>query len=154
MTSFFPLFVLPLAIVASILNIFFFFFLRFFFDVGSFLKSLLYMLHYCFCFMFWFFDHKACGILAPQPWIEPAPPTLDSEVLTTGPPREVPHKAFDLACLLFLLLGPLLFKIFAWLALSCDSGVKSLSLAILSYLIFLLSEIILSIFCLHQYCFA
>ena len=44
------------------------------------------MLQYCFCFMFWFFDHKACGILAPQPWIEPAPPTLDSEVLTTGPP--------------------------------------------------------------------
>ena len=23
------------------------------------------------CFMFWFFGHEACGILAPQPGIEP-----------------------------------------------------------------------------------
>ena len=27
----------------------------------------------------------ACGILAPQPGIEPTPPTLEGEVLTTGP---------------------------------------------------------------------
>ena len=26
------------------------------------------------CFMFWGFGHKACGILAPRPEIEPAPP--------------------------------------------------------------------------------
>ena len=36
--------------------------------------------------MFWFFDHKACGILAPQPGIEPTSPVLESEVLTTGSP--------------------------------------------------------------------
>ena len=36
--------------------------------------------------MFWFFDHKACGILAPWPGIEPALPALEGEVLTTGPP--------------------------------------------------------------------
>ena len=25
----------------------------------------------CFCFMFWVFGHKVCGILAPQPGMEP-----------------------------------------------------------------------------------
>ena len=33
-----------------------------------------------------FFGHKACGILAPQPGIEPAPPALEGEILTAGPP--------------------------------------------------------------------
>ena len=36
--------------------------------------------------MFWLFGHKACEILAPRPGIEPAPPALGGEVLTTGPP--------------------------------------------------------------------
>ena len=40
----------------------------------------------CFCFMFWFVDCKACGILAPQPGLKPASPTLEGEVLTNGPP--------------------------------------------------------------------
>ena len=44
------------------------------------------MLHYDFCFMFWFFGHKTCGILAPQPEIEPMPLALEGKVLTTGPP--------------------------------------------------------------------
>ena len=35
--------------------------------------------------MFWCFGHEACGILAPQPGIEPTPPALEGEVLTTGP---------------------------------------------------------------------
>ena len=35
---------------------------------------------------FGFFGQEACGILAPQPEIEPAPPALEGEVLTTGPP--------------------------------------------------------------------
>ena len=30
--------------------------------------------------------HKACGILAPQPGIEPLPSALEGEVLTIGPP--------------------------------------------------------------------
>ena len=36
--------------------------------------------------MFWFFGCKACGILAPWPGIEPAPPALEGGVLTAGPP--------------------------------------------------------------------
>ena len=31
------------------------------------------------------FGHKACGILVPWPGIEPAPPALEGQVLTTGP---------------------------------------------------------------------
>ena len=36
--------------------------------------------------MFWFFGCEARGILALGPGIEPAPPALEGEVLTTGPP--------------------------------------------------------------------
>ena len=35
--------------------------------------------------MFWFFGHKACGILAPQPGIEPTPLAREGKVLPTGP---------------------------------------------------------------------
>ena len=41
--------------------------------------------------MIWFYDPKACGILAPQPEIEPAPRALDGEVLTTKPPGKSPN---------------------------------------------------------------
>ena len=37
-------------------------------------------------FMFWFFVHKACGILAPWAGIEPLPSALEGEVLTTESP--------------------------------------------------------------------
>ena len=57
-----------------------------FFWCGPFLKSLLNLLQYCFCFMFWFFGREGCGILAPRQGIEPIPPALKGEVLTTGPP--------------------------------------------------------------------
>ena len=36
--------------------------------------------------MFQFFYLKACGILAPQPGIDPTPRALGSEVLTSGLP--------------------------------------------------------------------
>ena len=36
--------------------------------------------------MFWILGHEARGILAPRPGIEPKPPALESEVLTTGRP--------------------------------------------------------------------
>ena len=36
--------------------------------------------------MFWFCGRKASEILAPQQGIEPAPPVLESKVLTTGLP--------------------------------------------------------------------
>ena len=32
------------------------------------------------------FGPEACGILASRPGIEPTPPALEGEVLTTGPP--------------------------------------------------------------------
>ena len=41
----------------------------FFFWCAPFLKSLLNLLHYCLCFMLWFFGHKAWEILAPWPGI-------------------------------------------------------------------------------------
>ena len=34
--------------------------------------------------MFWSFDHKAYGILAPLPGIKPIPPELGGHDLTTG----------------------------------------------------------------------
>ena len=34
---------------------------------------------------FWGGGYEACGFLAPQPEIEPAPPALEGEVLTSGP---------------------------------------------------------------------
>ena len=34
--------------------------------------------------MLWFFGHEAYGILAPQSGMEPTPPALEGEVLTTG----------------------------------------------------------------------
>ena len=40
------------------------------------------LLHFMFCF----FGHEACGILAPKPRIEPTAPALEGEVLTTEQP--------------------------------------------------------------------
>ena len=61
--------------------------LRFFFYVDQFLKSLLNLLQLrLFFLMLWLTDHKACGILASQPGIEPTHPALEGEILTTGPP--------------------------------------------------------------------
>ena len=50
------------------------------------LKSLLNLLQYCLCLMFWVFGPKACEILLPQSGIKPAPHALEGEVLTSGPP--------------------------------------------------------------------
>ena len=36
--------------------------------------------------MFWFFGRETCGIFAPQPGIEHAPPVLEGKVLTTRLP--------------------------------------------------------------------
>ena len=45
--------------------------------------------------MFWYFGREACGILAPWPGIEPAPPALESKVLTTGPPGKSWEEIFE-----------------------------------------------------------
>ena len=68
-----------------------FFFLRFVFWCGPFLKSSLNLLQYCFHFTFLFFflfflGCGACGILAPWPGIEHTLHALEGEILTTGPP--------------------------------------------------------------------
>ena len=57
-------------------------------------KSLLNLLQYCFCFMFWLFGCKAYGISAPWPGIEPIPPALEGEVLTAGPPGKSWRKVY------------------------------------------------------------
>ena len=62
-----------------------FFFLKIFW-CGPFLKSLLNLLQYCFCFVLGLFGPEARGILVPGPEIEPAPSALEGEVLTIGPP--------------------------------------------------------------------
>ena len=53
------------------------------------------MLQYRFCFMFWLFGLETCGILAPQPGIEPVPPPLEGEVLTTEPSGKSPSDILD-----------------------------------------------------------
>ena len=56
----------------------------FFFLTWTIFNPLLNLLHYCFYFMFCFvYGHKACGILAFQPGIEP--PAVEGEVFTSGP---------------------------------------------------------------------
>ena len=52
---------------------YFIYFKDFFLMWTIFLKALLSLVQYCFCLMFWFFGHEACGILASWPGIEPAP---------------------------------------------------------------------------------
>ena len=55
----------------------------------DFSKSLLNLLVYCFCFMFFGFPgHEEYGILPPQPGTEPACPALEAEILTTGLPGQ------------------------------------------------------------------
>ena len=60
---------------------------KFFFNTVFVFKSLLNLLPYCFCFMFWIFGHETRGILAPGPGIEPTSPALEGTAPTTGLPR-------------------------------------------------------------------
>ena len=51
----------------------------------------------CLLFFFFFFwrHHIACGILVPQPGIEPAPPALEAQSLNHWTTREVPPSAYS-----------------------------------------------------------
>ena len=51
---------------------------------GPVLKSLLNLLLYFFCFVVWFFGHKACGTSVSQLGIKAAPPAWAGKILTTG----------------------------------------------------------------------
>ena len=66
---------------------------------GAFLKFLLNLLHYwvflLLLFIFCFFGHEACGILAAGLGIEPPPSALEDRVLTTGPPEKFLPFSFD-----------------------------------------------------------
>ena len=42
-------------------------------------------------FLFGFFGHEGPGILAPRPWMEPAPPVLGRQSLNYWIAREVPE---------------------------------------------------------------
>lgn len=48
-------------------------------------------------YVLFFYEHEACGILAPWPGIKPAPPALEIEVLITGPPGK--SLGYFLCCL-------------------------------------------------------
>lgn len=61
-------------------------FFKFVFLMLAILKSVLTSLQFASCFIFWFWDHKACGILAPTPRIKPAAPAWEGKVFTTGHP--------------------------------------------------------------------
>ena len=76
-----PCFILVVILIRDLLFFFFKIFL-----MWTIFKSLLNLLQYCRCPMFWFFGREACGILAPWPGIKPSPSALEGEVLTTGPP--------------------------------------------------------------------
>ena len=73
-----------------------------FFKREQFLKSVLDLLQYCFCSMFWFLGCETCGILAPQPGTDPAPHALEIDVLTTGPSGKSPQIFFRLVSVFHL----------------------------------------------------
>ena len=56
-----------------------------------------FLLQYCFCFMFWFFGCKACGILIPWSGLESTFPAVESGVLTTGLPGKSSQVAIVLS---------------------------------------------------------
>ena len=66
----------------------FVYFLKIFWMWTIFEKPSMNLLQYCFRLMFWFFGHEACGIFAPQPQKELAPPSLEGQVPTTGSPEK------------------------------------------------------------------
>ena len=66
-------------------KLFFFLISKVFIDFVAILLLLFYV-----SVFFFFFGPEACGILTPQPEIQPAPPALEGKVLTAGPPEESP----------------------------------------------------------------
>ena len=62
-----------------------------FFGCGPFLKSLLNLLQYCFCFIFWFFWPWGMWDLRSLWRVEPSPSALKGEVLITGPQGKSPN---------------------------------------------------------------
>ena len=55
--------------------------------------------------MLFIFCPQACGILAHQPRIKPAPPALEGKVLTNGSSEKSPDHNFDDSYFFFFNLG-------------------------------------------------
>ena len=110
--------------------------LSFYFYASLFLKSLLNVLQYC-LFLFFFFCHEACGILAPQPGSQPTTRTI----------KEVPHlHAYDEKpdIFIFASVDTGLFPLVSW-------GLYSFSKA-LSTLIMMWLDMVFSYCCAHLFC--
>ena len=69
-----------------------------FINLDSFWKVFIEFITILFLFVFCFFGHESCEILAPRPGIEHAPPAFEGEVLTTGLPGK-PLDSFVFVCL-------------------------------------------------------
>ena len=76
-------------------------------------------------FMFRSVGHEACGISVPQPVIKPAPPALEGNVLTTGPPGKSLHLFSHTVLCLFLSLSHCLQKHYT-LAISAKKEIRRL----------------------------
>ena len=74
---------------------------------GPFLKSLLNLLQYCFCLMFWSFGPEAGRVLAPKPGIKPIPPALEDRILITYLQQSPSNKCYKITDFTFSLLRPL-----------------------------------------------
>ena len=66
--------------------VFFFFNIFFFFNADHVFKVFIEFVTMLLLSYALIFGQEACSILAPQPGMEPAPPALEVEVLTTAPP--------------------------------------------------------------------
>ena len=62
-----------------------FLFFFFFFDVTNFQSFIKFVIILLLLYVL-IFAHEAYGILSPQPGIEPTPPSMEGEILTSGPP--------------------------------------------------------------------
>ena len=90
---------------------------------GPFVKSLLSLLQYCFCFMFWFLGHEVCGNLTPWPGIKPTPLALEGEALTTGLPVKSLYHILLMAKFNFFFLSRK--SVFIWRACSKQNAIRT-----------------------------
>ena len=93
--------------VSPSVDFFYYIFLSFlfFFWCGPFLKSLLNLLQYCFCFMFWFFDHEAGRIFSSLTRDQTCTPCIGRQTLNHWTTREVPIYYIFLVLFLVIDLG-------------------------------------------------
>ena len=64
--------------------------------------------------------HEACGILAPQPSIEPVPHTLEDDVLTSGLPEKSLQESFNNSFLFFFFFRFSFLLLQSWMQAAAD----------------------------------